>query len=244
MQITKQTWLPCFKGFYNDYYYNDDYLLQRELDNISVNFENIQEDILKFINNTFYDCINYNDFNIDFLKAYCDNLSDNNINFEFETISSPKYYNFNNDSCNVTVIIKNWELIQKFINTNLKDFKTYLEDNYTSCSGFWSHYPNDLQYWLNIVNNPNNDNYEHEIGSILQFYYDYTEENADFNASDNGVYIESYIDYDKLLMLFNSEFNTDFLSFEDVLKCNSLSINKIDAYKFKKILSDTNLKLI
>jgi hypothetical protein len=112
MKIKKNTWLPIFKGFYGTDYQNDDSLLYRCFD---VSFNDLIEPIKDFLSYEFHDNIDYNGFNVDFLKSYCRQLSDDNIRFTYESISSPKYYNYSNDSCNVIVEIKDWNIIKKFI---------------------------------------------------------------------------------------------------------------------------------
>ena len=248
MKIKKNTWLPIFKGFYGTDYQNDDSLLYRCFD---VSFNDLIKPIKDFLSYEFHDNIDYNSFNVDFLKSYCNQLSDDNIIFTYESISSPKEYNFTNDSCNVIVEIKDWNIIKKFIYDNLDKFTEYIKEKYTSCSGFWSSYPNELDYWLNIVNKPKKNpcEYEHEIGSILEFYYLlmndlHNYESLDFLIySEIEVYIENYIDYDKLLELFNEQFNTNYLTFDDVVKCNSLSNESIEKYYFNLSLKENNLVL-
>ena len=253
MKITKKTWLPIFAGFYETYYINDDCLLDSELSHFDVSFTDLIEPIKDFLSDKFYNNIDYVNFKIDFLRFYCSQLSTDNIKFTYESISSPNYYNYSNDSCNVIVEIKDWNIIKKFIYDNLNKFDEYIKKRYTSYSGFYSGFPNDINYWLNIVNKPEKDTFKHEIGSILEFYYllDYKLNKNDFNFesldyvifSEIEVYIENYIDYNKLLELFNEQFNINYLTFNDVLTCNSLSNESIEKYYFNLSLKENNLVL-
>lgn len=167
-QIIK-TWLPLFSGFYystfepdneiDDYLYNlnnepNEFNRVIEWDNLDFDFENYQNDVAKF-------CCKFVEYELSHLGI-------NSI--EFEDISSPKYYNFSNDSINCTISI-NPQIISEYIYKNSNSFIEYLRDNYTNYDGFISSYSNSFGEWAYITNNFTDfeNCHEHYLGSILQF---------------------------------------------------------------------------
>ncbi len=89
---------------------------------------------------------------------------------EFQSLSSPREYNFYNDSINVkyTFNAENVETIKKYIIDNYAQWDKYLHDKYTSYDGFISSYDNyaSSEDWSNIVECLK---HEHKCGQILQF---------------------------------------------------------------------------
>ena len=90
-------------------------------------------------------------------------------NIEFEEISSPKEYNFVNDSINVKVTFsaENIEKIKTMLQEHADEWKEYLIINYKSRDGFisyHSYYPEDEEWNVDTALQDN-----HNAGSILQF---------------------------------------------------------------------------
>lgn len=161
-----ETWLPIFSGFYNtiwEYDYRqaiDDINQERE----SKNLCKIEYDNLKI------DYSNYEfEIVLQLIEIIKNELSDYIENIEFQSIQSPKYYNFKNDSVDILVIPK-IENIKKFIYDNKEKFKEYLKNKYTGCDGYIPYYSNSFDDWENNTNNFTNwDVNGHYLGSILQF---------------------------------------------------------------------------
>lgn len=72
-----------------------------------------------------------------------------NLKLEYKEFFQPKYYNFKSDSVNIDFIISEEDLLKLFYfvtNEENKDtFAKFLKENYTSCSGFISFTPNNIQ---------------------------------------------------------------------------------------------------
>lgn len=87
-----------------------------------------------------------------------------NLDLKFESLQSPKYYNFSTDR--IFAYISESELKKIFKVKKSDLFKEYLKNNFTSYSGFISSYSNDPDQW------PDNfQDYDHnQIGALLYVY--------------------------------------------------------------------------
>lgn len=198
-----ETYAPIFNGFYETAYsFNvDDYDVADWLFNDNEFTENQKGFCEELIKRHYMDIVkeNYTEYEIDVAKAVCEFLTEKvtemlgtKVEFEFQNIYSPKYYNYRNDSinvklnCDTDVFMKN---LLKYIKNHLADFKEYIESNYTSYDGFMSYYSNDVNDWLK------NEYNDHEIGSMLEFalrsHYDDIETDMMYFVLEN-VYACSY----------------------------------------------------
>lgn len=222
-----ETYAPIFSGFYEtaysfnvDHYDVADWLFDEN------EYNDIQMEFLAELVKRHYDDIvkeNYKEYCDDVAKAVCEFLTEKvsemlntKVEFEFQSIYSPKYYNYRNDSINVNfncdadAFMKN---LLEYIKKHLDDFKEYIESNYTSYDGFMSYYSNDVNDWLK------NEYNDHEIGSLLEFalrsYYDDIETDMIYFSLEN-VYACSYIELaDKFKLIADSnELKAIFNEFE------------------------------
>lgn len=156
---TYNTFCPLFNGFYGTIW---------EYDN--------EESDIEYYNEENKTDLNWDDFNWDYadyhkraaqaivnkveseLKPYL------NVKFEFEEISSPKEYNFYNDSIWVKATLSLNKLIA-LIKERKEKAAQYFLDHYTPHSGFIPFHSNDIDQWLRkiyILKEP-----EHRIGALL-----------------------------------------------------------------------------
>jgi hypothetical protein len=137
------TYLPLFSGFYGSIWSEPCFDMEDE-------YYNIPKDM------SFDDFVDWKSYYNDIAKKYCDfvegSLSDFVSRIDFQSIESPKYYNFSNDSINCEIEF----------NDSLVD--QYILDNYTSRDGFISFYENDASNWLDGWKEDS-----HKVGSILDF---------------------------------------------------------------------------
>jgi hypothetical protein len=179
---TIKTYLPLFSGFYNTMWESDEsnfcYENDCTYDDLIVDHKQYEYDVVQDI--------------IDFVESNCEFIK----SITFENICSPNYYNFSNDSVNVSIAIKKREF-KKYLHDNKEALNNYLKDRYTSCSGFISSYGNSFEAWQEETNNfINLDN--HYLGSLLQFYFE-NENITEYDAYEcNEVYIDCYITIDKV----------------------------------------------
>lgn len=183
------TWLPIFTGYYNSLFGDEmervgeyeaelsegEYIeYYSELVDAGVTYKFFQENICQYFT--------FNKESFDEAGQYlCEallKLDHSNIikKVEYEKTVSPKYYNFSTDSinCKIEYDVK---ALKKYVKNNLEKFKEYIEDRYTSRSGFISSYSNDYKHWINELD----DLGEHELGSILQFVISNNDDEAELN---------------------------------------------------------------
>jgi len=185
-----QSYLPLFSGFYNTIW-DCDSLEDSEIFNINqerklngkdeIEYDKIQFDFKEYKTQVSY-------YLIEKIKTY---LSENNFinDIIFEEIISPKFYNYSNDSINVTYKLSkdNINNINRFLIENIEDFKDYININYSSYDGFISFHSNDAVEWI-IDNDLLTD--KHKLGSVLGFIceHEFNEDDL-YMDSDNTIYI-------------------------------------------------------
>lgn len=153
------TFCPLFPGFYNtvlEYIreendidsYNEEHGTTLEYDDFKWDYKDYEKRVGKaFVNRLGME-----------LKQFLP------IKIEFQSIVSPKEYNFANDSINISVSLSLNKLI-KLIKDRQPQAAIYFKDTYTSCSGFISFHSNSINDWLRkdyILESP-----QHRIGALL-----------------------------------------------------------------------------
>lgn len=196
-----KTYLPLFSGFYHGWFdpdneienyiynYNDEpNELERQIswNDIDFDFDTYQNDVVIF-------CCYY-------LQCELKNFGIEKITFE--NISSPKYYNFSNDSINCEIVL-NTDILSEYIYKNNEAFIKYLKDNYTSRDGFISLFSNLFTEWAFDTNNFKDfENCNaHLLGSILQFICE-NEEIQEIQIFEDwcmNSYIGEYIEIKEIL---------------------------------------------
>lgn len=145
-----ETFLPVFDGFYYSIWSD---LIDNEVD---IEIEMFNDDNVNH-NLTIDDC----DVEIDFeglaksiyykIMEYIDDVFPGLVlNSEFQRLIMLKYYNYSNDNVYIEVELDK----DKFMNLILDNedlLRELIKDNYTSCSGFISSYPNNLDDWIEEV---------------------------------------------------------------------------------------------
>lgn len=190
-----ETWLPVFPGFYNTIFDCDN-----DLDT-ELSYQN--EDRSKFLPKLEYDDLEFDNcgYQQDVLEQCCgyieQELNVMNIltKIDFQHVSSPKEYNFRNDSGNIEVSLShlNTIVLKNYIYDHKESYEKYLKKTYTSYDGFWSYYNNDFDSWIEYTKDFSDfsDN-SHYLGSILQFICEnenITEENIYYSIE---VYASGY----------------------------------------------------
>lgn len=154
---TIKTFLPVFSGYYGtifediidsaeDLILEDDNLL---FDSVVFEYKQFKTDIAEQCIGVFQDSFN-RDMNTSIVVS-------------FEALISPKYYNYENDSVNVSIEIseKDLETIIKTVKENREEIEVILEDKYSSTDGFISSHSVNLDEWLEDLED------EHKFGAIL-----------------------------------------------------------------------------
>lgn len=104
-----------------------------------------------------------------------------NIKITYQSLYSPREYNFANDSINVKYKVEDPKAINKYILANFEAFSVYIKEHYTSRSGFMSFWSNDAETWLNEYMT-NKKDLSHCFGAILEFIF------KNEGYSDNDLY--------------------------------------------------------
>jgi len=166
MTNTFETYLPIFSGFYGGYFEIDENQIINDIQFDRVeNGKNELKEISLDIDYSKY----YQEISIKFCKeiqyVIRKNI-DENCNIVFEKITSPRYYNYTNDSIYVSIEI-DLEKILSLIGENFEQFSQYIKENYTCCSGFISGFTNDAKEWIeeDFIRNHSS----HCIGTFLDF---------------------------------------------------------------------------
>ena len=187
-----QTFLPIFNGFYNTLFEN---ILDNAVDN-QIEYYNEQ-------NGTE---LNYDDFNFDFITLKNEICKDSvskieeklneigiNCTINFETLISPRGYNFSNDSINIEINFKKFSQVIEILEQNYDLFTQYIKDNYTSRDGFISSYSSYASDWIKDLREDAS-NETHKVGAVLDFILQEVEEYNDgclyFDLCENAYFVE------------------------------------------------------
>lgn len=153
------TFCPLFPGFYGTH------------------FEYAGEDSdISYYNQEYGTSLGYDDFKWDYreyekrvAKAFVERIEKElnefiKIKIEFQEVRSPREYNFENDSINISVQVSLNKLLQLIL-ARKEQATEYFKETYTDCSGFISSHSPFIEDWLNkdyILEKP-----EHRIGALL-----------------------------------------------------------------------------
>lgn len=186
-----KTFLPLFNGFYNTLfenliddatdavieYYNEDNNTNLDYSNFDFDFQKLQNEISK-------DCV-------DIVSSKINELL--NCKITFEDLISPKYYNYSNDSINITIEGLDKKEFMKVVFDHKETLEFFIHRDYTSCSGFTSSYSNDFNDWIDDIYT-NFENCSHQIGAIINYLLpeilEYTTETLYFELSENYYQID------------------------------------------------------
>ena len=173
--IKKQkTWLPVFTGFYESGFDASHSYIERETclseEEFKEYFSELHEAGVtqEYFNNNLYNYLDYKAAYNESAEYIANSLMDLEhqgiiLDVTYESLVSPKYYNFSNDSINCEIKYDSQKLM-KYLRDNKAEFEQYITERYTSRSGFISSYSNQLDYWMDEDNHG-----EHEVGSLLNF---------------------------------------------------------------------------
>jgi len=183
-----ETWLPCFSGFYGTIWETDESLQSMIEDDFCDGEVEFIQELLKvdgieqseckeLVAHSLWDNIDNRTREIDIVKRICEKVESELLemklikSLEYQSISSPREYNFANDSGNISIVLcqANINRIHKYLKDNYEAFRVHVKDNYTSCDGFISSYSAYASDWLNKNDEDYFLNDSHKLGAILQF---------------------------------------------------------------------------
>ena len=168
---TIKTYLPVFSGFYGTLFEDIidsevDYILEGEetytTDNVEFDYKTFKDDISKQCVGVFEDA-----FNRDIHTK---------LSVSFESLFSPKFYNFENDSINVAISLskEDFNTIISAIKGNKAEISEQLKERYSSREGFSSFHSTDLDEWIEdlTLEFENEEDCSHKWGAILEILCD------------------------------------------------------------------------
>ena len=135
-----------FSGFYNSIHSSN---IEYELDS-----DVFTDHASGMINNDrlselAYDAIDWNELHLDYVREYVDNFNNKfDLNLKFESMTSPKEYNFSTDR--IFCEINKKELKQLVKQTSKENLAKMAKSMFTSRDGFISFYDNDYLNWGKI----------------------------------------------------------------------------------------------
>jgi len=167
---TIETWLPVFPGFYDTifeanvedelWYQND----CRDTDLPIIEYDDLEFDNAQYEEDVVKQCTEFIESNLKALGLVSA--------IRFQGISSPKEYNFHNDSGNIEIDLsdENIVAIQGYVSFHETKYREWLADTYTSYDGFSSWYSNELSDWYEYTNDFSDfSKKKHYLGSVLEF---------------------------------------------------------------------------
>lgn len=152
------TFAPVFRGFYSTIFELDidNWLYEEKLDyeDVEIDYKTYETDVAKL-------CCAWIEDNCEFINSV-----------EFEAVSSPREYNFANDSINCIIDI-NIDEFRAYLLENEESLNQYLKDHYTSYDGFWSSFSNSFAEWREETNDFKDLDVDgHRLGALLSFYFE------------------------------------------------------------------------
>lgn len=156
--MKKETYLPLFSGFYST-------IWELQTDNFcyseNCTFEDLEIDYKEYENDVCKHIADFVESNCPFIKSV-----------KFQSVVSPKEYNFTNDSANVLIDYKVKDLA-KYMIDNKEALNEFLKSRYTSRSGFISFYDNNFNDWFTDTKGFKDLSLDtHKLGSLLDFYFE------------------------------------------------------------------------
>lgn len=114
-----------------------------------------------------------NEYCEEYVKAFADEFD---LTLTFLEMTSPREYNFTSDRIFVNIPREQMDVIKDKVFADDAGRK-YIQDTYTSYSGFWSHYSNDLtdEEWTRETLD------ECQYGTILKYYVESIEGDGEEN---------------------------------------------------------------
>jgi hypothetical protein len=218
------TWLPLFRGFYGTIWDGDSELdsfceyHEVDADEVDVDWLGYRQKVAVAITSEIESKL----IELGLVESV-----------KYQTIISPNYYNFVNDSIDVN-IVPIVDGIVSYIHSNYDAFDTYLKQRYTSRDGFISFRFNSAVEWAEDTSNftaLGKDS--HVLGALLDFAL----VNEDLSEHDFYCDIISDVCFDEFATI--NYINIEELNSYDKIKLIRDNIDSIDLeYGYLKILSE------
>lgn len=194
-----ESYLPVFKGFYGSYWDDIDFYGEDEHFGLPKDFP-------------FWEYLDWGAYKEALSKAFCDvierEMSDFVERIEYQSLQSPKYYNFENDSINCIIRPKK-KAIKDFIYSHKDAFQEYLTAHLKSRDGFISFHSHYFEDWETDTNKFTKlDNKGITLGFILDFIAEEVDKDYEQNIYQSFYEVDVY---------FSEFYTQEFYDFVDNL---------------------------
>lgn len=181
--VRVETYCPIFPGFYATVFEVNEWREAEEISNILAN--NNVEISPRALVDLATDCRvitwdytqYYRDYTEKIVEAVSHQLAGLGVRLEFESLTSPREYNYYNDVGNVCAIIDkpgDFKMdMMAFLLDHDGEFKSFIRRRFTSGPGFISFHSSDHGEWLDELRNwePGTEGYDStRFGTLLEFY--------------------------------------------------------------------------
>lgn len=154
-----ESYLPIFNGFYGTHFECD---CESNVIESPYKYDDYEFDYTDYTTRVSKECV----------RAIETALSDiiKGITIKYQNISSPREYNFRNNSINVKYKLTDAAIkaVNTYLLKNFDMFEVYLQNNYTSGPGFISFWANDAETWINTYLSDGK-KLDHAFGATLDF---------------------------------------------------------------------------
>lgn len=169
-----ETYLPIFTGFYESIF-EPDFETESEYYGLPENFD-------------FFKFFDYSKWHAALSKYFCDCVESAMSEFieaiEFQSLCSPREYNFSSDSINCIIRPKK-KAIQTYIYEHKRAFEKYLEEHLKSRDGFHSFHSYSFEDWeINTQKFKSWDKSLDSHGFNLGFVLEFIADNEELNERD------------------------------------------------------------
>jgi len=170
-----------FSGFYCSIH---DQAFDHELEYAAENYaDEAGEDIPAFLTEALFDAVDWGQAHETYAKEYAEAFLDwLGLTGSFESMTSPKYYNFETDR--IFVEIDRDSLARAWRNTPRDELTEMAKRRFTSRDGFISHYDPDWRTWGRLTDWDHN-----QIGTLLAAFAEY-ESGSEWDSYDEHQLVE------------------------------------------------------
>lgn len=166
MKNTYLAVLPFFGGFFHS---THSHFVDMEAE---APIQDDHGDIIEAVSDSWTDCVEWSDAYKQYSELYTEALTeyteaetDKVLDMTFESLVSPRFYNFGTDRLFVDISEKT--VYDMLWNMDFDILAKLIKGRFTSCDGFISHYPNSLDQWENQTIEELDHN---ELGTIVEAY--------------------------------------------------------------------------
>lgn len=177
----------CTLPFAGFYYSAHDSEFDREIESLADHYASETPDNMpEWLMNLAWDSADFESARLEYSREYAESFMQwLSLDGTFESMSSPRFYNFETDRIFVTLTRNDVAKLWRGVDREL--FTQRCRDRFTSRSGFTSHYSNDWRQWGRLSEWDHN-----QLGTLIGAYAE-TEQGAAWEQWSESELMESYL---------------------------------------------------